>query len=289
MKPVPSTVTKTYPKRGPLRQFRFVAATAFVCFRCGASKKSKLVTTYDGDWSKKLCNGCYGWLLSIYQIRAGTGADEEKVEQLANLLLSLVNVDVVREAEYRLLVSETRAEHLSSKTLRFVATAEYVAEQLGPKADIEWSPAIIGLCKAVESEIVDRLILPLANRAASRDLSVDKKDKDIGRIAAFCADRGRTPPELGSIAHFLQTVANSRRRRDTSNTIRAFLELATDWSGSQWLLNPRGLHDAIGSLTAEFRNKAAHLHELNKSDYRRCHELILGPDGILWKLHISLQ
>ena len=59
MEPVPSTVTKTYPKRGPLQQFRFIEATAFRCFRCSSAKKSKLITVYSGDWSRKLCNGCF--------------------------------------------------------------------------------------------------------------------------------------------------------------------------------------------------------------------------------------
>ena len=31
---------------------------------------SKLITVYRGDWSKRLCNGCYGRLLSIYEIKA---------------------------------------------------------------------------------------------------------------------------------------------------------------------------------------------------------------------------
>ena len=37
MKTVPSNVTKTYPQRGPLSQFRFADSTAFWCFRCGAT------------------------------------------------------------------------------------------------------------------------------------------------------------------------------------------------------------------------------------------------------------
>lgn len=57
MEPIPSTVTKTYPPRGPLQQYRFAEGTAFRCFRCGDTKKSKLITIYSGDWSRKLCNG----------------------------------------------------------------------------------------------------------------------------------------------------------------------------------------------------------------------------------------
>jgi hypothetical protein len=104
MEPVPSTVTKTYPPRGPLQQFRFAGATAFRCFRCGVSKKSKLITVYRGDWSRRLCNGCYGRLLSLYEIKAGTAADDERAEQIAVVLFSLVAVDDQRHAERLLLV-----------------------------------------------------------------------------------------------------------------------------------------------------------------------------------------
>lgn len=97
MEPVPSNVTKTYPRRGSLQQFRFAEGTAFRCFRCGGTKKSKLITVYSGDWSRKLCNGCYSRLLSLYEIKAGTAADDQRAEQLANALLSLVTLDQQRQ------------------------------------------------------------------------------------------------------------------------------------------------------------------------------------------------
>lgn len=99
MKPIPSQLQKEYPARGPLQQFRFKEATAFYCFRCGTSKKAKLVTIYGQDWNRRLCNGCYGRLLSIHEIKAGTGEDDEKAEALANLLLSSLNTDQKRELQ----------------------------------------------------------------------------------------------------------------------------------------------------------------------------------------------
>ena len=81
MEPVPSTTIKTYPRRGPLQQFRFADRTAFRCFRCGVTKKSKLITVYAGDWSKRLCNGCYGRLLSLHEIKAGTSSDDQRAEE----------------------------------------------------------------------------------------------------------------------------------------------------------------------------------------------------------------
>lgn len=130
MEPVPSTVTKAYPPRGPLRQFRFASATAFRCFRCGTSKKSKLITIYAEDWSRRLCNGCYGNLLSVYKVKAGSGPDDARAEQLSLEVLKLVSKDDQRRAERLVLASENRARHLSPKSLRFLGTAEHIASEL---------------------------------------------------------------------------------------------------------------------------------------------------------------
>lgn len=289
MEPVPSSVTKTYPQRGPLQQFRFAEGTAFRCFRCGATKKSKLITVYLGDWSRKLCNGCYGRLLSLYEIKAGTAADDQRAEQLADALLSLVTIDQQRQAQRVFVASEKRAEALSPEALRFIATAEHVAGQLESDAQLEWSPAVIGLCKAVEAEVVGRILRPLAIMAGSQDLSGDKNDKDIGRVAAFCVDPQRKPPELGAFAHFLQTVIHSKERRQTSRLIRCFLRLAGEWTGSTWLLDPEGLHRALTVLTGTYRNRAAHIDELARGDYLGCREVTIGSNGVVWKLALSTE
>ncbi len=289
MEPVPSTLTKTYPKRGPLQQFRFSEGTAFRCFRCGNSKKSKLITLYSGDWSQKLCNGCYGRLLSLFEIKAGTEAEDLRAEQLANALLSLVPIDRQRQAEILFRASDNRAKALSPEALRFIATAEHVAAQLELNAHLEWSPAVIGLCKAVETEVVTRILRPLASLAGGEDLTDDKGDRDMGRVAAFCADPERKPPELGAIAHFLQTVIHSQQRRQTSKLINCFLGLSATWTGSTWLLLPEGLHGALKHLTETYRNRAAHIEELARSDYLGCREITIGSQGIVWKLITSTE
>jgi hypothetical protein len=288
MEPVPSTVVKTYPRRGPLQQFRFAESTAFSCFRCGDTKKSKLITVYDSDWSKRLCNGCYGRLLSLYEIKAGTAADDERAEELAAALLSAVAREDQRQAERLFKTSEKRAERLSAESVRFIATAEYVAGQLQAGPQLEWSPAVIGLCKAAEAEVVSRVLRPLAARASREDLSIDKNDKDLGRVAAFCADPARKPPELGVFAHFLQTVIHSQQRRETSRLLTSFLKLTTDWTGSHWLLEPNGFYSALASLTA-VRNRAAHIDELGKEDYLCCRALVIGSEGVLWKLLLATE
>ena len=267
MEPVPSSVVKTYPQRRPLQQFRFAEATAFRCFRCCSNKKSTLITVYTGDWSRRLCNGCYGRLLSLHEIKAGTSADDERAEQLAVALLETVALDDRRQAERLFRASDDRASGLTQEAIRFIATAEHVALQLEAEPQLEWSPAIIGLCKAVEAEVVVRIMIPLAQVGGTEDLSVDERDKDIERVATFCADPKRKSPELGAFAHFLQTFIFSQQRRNTSPLLRRFRSLAAQWVGSNWLLDPLAFHRALTKLTTSFRNRAAHIDELGKNDY----------------------
>ena len=195
-----------------------------------------------------------------------TAADDQKAEELAAALLSAVTLDLQRQAENLLRTSERRAERLSAEAVRFIATAQYVAEQLQADPQLEWSPAVIGLCKAVEAEVICRIVRPLADLTSHEDLSSDKNDKDLGRVAAFCANPTRQPPELGALAHFLQTVIHSRQRRETSILLRTFLRLSANWQDSYWLLEPKGFYNALTLLTKDFRNRAAHIDELGKQD-----------------------
>jgi hypothetical protein len=277
-------ITEAYPRRGPMQQYRMETATAFHCFRCGAAKKSKLLTVYASDWNKLLCNGCYGRLLSIYDIKAGTGPDEEKSEALADLLLAMVSEDQVRRAAERARISERRAVLLSPQAVRFISTAEYVAGSLDAGPSLDWSPAVIGLCKALELELVQRVIEPLRRLSASADLSADISDKDLGRVARYCSGRMPVPPEIGAIRHFLQTAAHSRERIGRSQLLQSLKRLLSDWPRSPWLLDDSGALAALSLVTARFRNRAAHTDELTKADYQACFDLVAGDEGILWTL-----
>ena len=89
-------IVKDYPKRGPLSQYRFEKSIMFNCFRCGQSKTSKLITIYNKDWNKRLCNGCYGGLLSIYEIKVGQTEIDVKLEKLTEVLIKLVDESKIR-------------------------------------------------------------------------------------------------------------------------------------------------------------------------------------------------
>lgn len=286
--PVPSKMVKEYPRRGPMRQFRFSEATAFQCFRCGASKKAKLQTIYKNDWNLRLCNGCYGFLLSIYRIKAGTSTDDERTDALATLLLSLVPRDQQREAERLTKRSHERADHLSEKALRFIATSNCVAQSLSNMSDLDWSAATIGYCKAVEYEIIDRIIAPMRAAINPSELADDKRDKDLGRIAKHCAGSGPAP-ELGTFAHFLRTAINSKSRRESSHLLKTFFKVIQHWPRSNWILEPAGLCASLHTLTRDFRNRAAHIEELSEADYNECKDFVIGPSGILWQVTLTSE
>jgi hypothetical protein len=289
-KPLPTEIVKTYPQRGPMQQFRITESAAFHCFRCGQSKKSKLVVVYGDDWNRLLCNGCYGRLLSLYEIKAGTKSDDEKAAELAEVLLSLLNTDQVRDAEWLYQLSEKRALLLSEVALKFVSTSEHLSRVLETVPDLDWSAAIIGLCKAVEVEIIERILNPLLAQTKEVNIDADIKDKDLGRVAKFLAEpNSDKPPEMGAFSHFLQTSINNQTRRTTSPTVERLYKLFHSWPNSDWISNTEGLYTSIVRLTQDFRNPAAHISTLTKQDYVNCREYVIGADGILWKLILATQ
>ena len=229
-------VTKTYAQRGPMRQYRLAASTSFRCFRCGLAKTSKLVTVFRQDWNNLLCNGCYGRLLSLHDIRAGSADDSERADALAEQLLALASVDEQRDAMELLRIRANGIDQLTERSQRLLATSEFVASRLTNTTDLDWSAAIVGICKAVEVELVERLIEPLVLECRNADLDEDIRDKDFGRVARFCAGRTDKPPELGAIRHFLQTARHSRTRRDTSTLLHGLRRLLCRWPASAWLL-----------------------------------------------------
>ena len=237
---------------------------------------------YSGDWTKRLCNGCYGYLLSLYEIKAGTASDDEKAEALSRALLLAVKPEERRKAEQLFRTSTKRAEYLSPEALLFIATAEHVARSI-ETTSFEWSPAVVVLCKALETELVTRIMRPLRACVSSENLAPDCSDNDIGRVAKFCSDPNRSPPELGTFAHFLRTVIHSKDRRQTSLLIRAFVRLMADWPGSQWLLDPQGLCHDLAALS-EIRNRATHTGVIGREDYKTCREHVIGASGMIWKL-----
>lgn len=65
--PPPVKIVREFPSQGDLQLFRLEKLHEFKCVRCQAKIKSRLVAIQAGDWSKLLCNGCYGLMKSKKQ------------------------------------------------------------------------------------------------------------------------------------------------------------------------------------------------------------------------------
>jgi hypothetical protein len=250
-----------------------------------------LITIYNNDWNKRLCNGCYGRLLSIYDIKAGQTAIDDKAERLIEVLIKLVGEDKIREQTLRINLLTNKAKFLSPTTLRFFATSECVAETLTNEPNLDWSPAIIGLCKAFELELIERLINPLKKFCKTLSFTEqDLKDKDFGKIANYCSGKPIKSPELGVVNHFVATAVNSKERLETSNFLKlGFKGFLSKLPNHNWIIDKNGLSNGIIQLTTNFRNKAAHTDELEALDYQKCKDLVFGENGIIWDLIISTE
>jgi hypothetical protein len=111
----------------------------------------------------------------------------------------------------------------------------------------------------------------------------------MGRVARCCAGRVSTPPELGTIGHFLQTAAHSKERQASSELIKQLRRLLRSWPHSDWLVSGDDSVAAIDLLTTRFRNPAAHTAELGRGDYEQALEFVAGGSSMLWELLRSTQ
>lgn len=171
--------------------------------------------------------------------------------------------------------------YLHSISGTFLRTAHILEEALAQLDDVDWSSAVISLCKSLELELVYRLFEPMKASAGEIDLSTDMDQIGIDRIARFC--KGAKPPELGSMAFFLGVVQNSKRRRETSPTLKCFCSTLNRWPESYWLIANDGLPNDLKVITTSYRNKAAHTEVLSKDAYVCCREMIIGEAGTLWR------
>jgi hypothetical protein len=220
--------------------------------------------------------------LRLYEIQAGTVPDDVKAEELANYLLETVSVADARDAVRRNSYSRDPEKCLTADSLVFLGSAEHLAKALTGRDTLEWSGPIIGLCKAVERELIERFLSPLRSQWTSENFTNEFEDPDLGPLARWVAGRAR-PPELGTLRHALLTATKSKRRAETSVVIKALKHQASQWPRGRWLLDSTGLPSMLRRLT-DYRNDAAHLGSMGPRDYQGCRGLVIGADGLVWRL-----
>ena len=278
-------ILKVYPPRGPLRLYRLAQSISFPCTRCGGIKTSKLIATYGIESGARLCNGCYGWLISVYGIKHSPESADQRAAALSSKLLEIASEAIARDAARRARLREGYSDLLDSRSVRFLGTAQLVGERLAD-FDLDWSAGIIGLCKALELELVLRLIDPLRTAVEPGLLAVERDgpDRELSRLAGYLLRPDRqSPPELGWIGRFLSTAARSERRAATSPLIQAFRARMLRAPGSLWLTSDQAATAVLG-IAERFRNRAAHTDEMSRADFDSCRDAVVGEAGTLWTL-----
>ena len=282
-------IIKTYPRRGPLQQYRAAAATAFVCFRCRQAKAAKLIATSGDDHKGLLCNACYGHLLSVWEIRAGAQPDAERDNGLLRLLAAAVNAAQVEEGRAVLLAREARAADLSAEAQTLLSTAEAVRAGLVPwqATDLDWSVAALPLCKAVEVEIGRLITRPLRETARGLDLGLDAARGELRAMVKYCRSTGDAHMMLGPFISFMKAITTpGSAHGPLAEALRA---MSRAWPHADWLFDPDGLAAALDELRVRYRNPAAHTAILDRTAFEGCSSFIGGTDGLLWRLLSSTR
>jgi hypothetical protein len=279
-------ITKTYPKKGPLSQFRFETASSFNCFRCTESKTSKLISIYRDDWNLKLCNGCYGRLVSLYDIKNSSDPDEKKFLELDQIIQDMwaQNKDKISKIE---LTIQDLNPGFEKNTIKFLATAEFLAKKMPDDDYLEWSPAIICICKAVENELIHKFINPMQEIGMRKKINPDELDKRTQKFEKYIFGLNNTPPEIGSISFFTKLVSTSESYRKNSEAFKVLQVFCQKRPFSDWFYSEDGATSELTILVEDFRNKAAHLFDFNKADFEKCSSLTNSKDGVLNKLQRS--
>lgn len=177
---------------------------------------------------------------------------------------------------------DARFSWLSPEAMTMLATTEAVVEGFEGRiaTDLDWSAAVIGLCKAVELEVVRLLASPLRQSTTGVDLSPDRADPSSRRMVDFCL--GHKHITMGQVAYFIDTLTDSP---DSSGPLaQAMRLLSSRWPRSDWIFAPTGLVENLQDLTRCYRNPAAHTGVLSQSDYLACLNLVRGAQGILPRL-----
>lgn len=122
-------VDRIYPRRGELQQVRLSRSVTFECLRCARAKTSRLVAKYRNDGGQRLCNACYGQLLSVFEVKRGAHPDDVRAAALSELLLDSASEATAREATRRAgLRLDTEA--LDARSARFVGTSQLIRERM---------------------------------------------------------------------------------------------------------------------------------------------------------------
>ena len=202
--------------------------------------------------------------------------DEEEVQdQIYQLLDGLTPPDKTA-FENRVRTRITDAKFLKKQSLNYLIHAEYLNDMIVTQMLDDFSPYVLQMSRAVESELLNWVFIPFTNFIRTEHPNIkntyseDFHHKDM-KLFASKLNAGDKSYTLGNM-HFILRKAANAYVRDSS-------ELASDFhyylseNFSKEIFSGDFL-DEVNNLLRNFRNKSAHTDRLTKKQAQDCKHLV---------------
>jgi type III restriction enzyme len=186
--------------------------------------------------------------------------------------LSLTDKSVF-DNRVRKLVPE--AKYLEKQSFDYLVHAEFINDTLVKRMVPDFSPYVLQMSRAVESELLNKIFIPFTNYIRSVHANIEVKyayDFNIRESEQFVRmlSRNQTPYTLGTMHFILRktkeaSILNSLLLSDFKDYIE---ENFNDKIFDDQLLNH------IYELIKKFRNKSAHVDNISKDQSLRCRYLV---------------
>lgn len=180
----------------------------------------------------------------------------------------------VFDARVRSLIKD--AKNLEKQSFSFLLSAEYIHDALIYQMSEDFSPYVLQLSRAVESELLLKLFIPFTNfiRSENPHLEITYED-DINNnqtsLIAKMVINNRTSYTLGNM-YFILCKVEDRYLSEKSEIIKDFNDFITDHYS--YKLFGREFLNGLNELLNKYRNKSAHTNMLSRQKASECKFLV---------------
>ncbi len=209
------------------------------------------------------------------------GSDEEFVDneelqsKIYEFLDGVTPTDTkVFDARVRAMLKD--AKNLEKQSFSFLLSAEYLNDTLVMQSSDDFSPYILQMSRAVESEVLLKLFKPFTNFIRAENPHTDityEYDMQNSKTSMFASMvvNNRTTYTLGNMCHILSSLSD-RFLLERSEVIKDFYEFINENYSPD--LYSREFISELVELSKKYRNKSAHTTLLSREKATDCKYLV---------------
>jgi type III restriction enzyme len=168
------------------------------------------------------------------------------------------------------------SKHLEKQSLDYLIQGEYLHDSIVTHMGEDYSPFVMQISRAVESELLFKVFIPFTNfiRTEHPNISTTYSYDFNNRDTEFFVkrlDRNETSYTLGNMQHILKKTGE-KPSRDRSTLIKDFYAYLEE-NFDKGVTEADFLND-VEELIKKFRNKSAHVDKLTKEQAQDCKYLV---------------